>query len=196
MILQAERPERLKPAVHRPRKRNEEELVRACQAGDREAAEELVRRTYAKVFTSVTRMCGDRELAADLTQDAYRRAWGALDSFECQSRFTTWLFRIAYNTFLNRCRRPALLAPLEDEIEVADPAVGAEEELTRAEERELLRRSVIALPDELRLVVAARYWGDISAHEIARTERVTRSAIRKRLARARRILRRQLGERR
>jgi RNA polymerase sigma-70 factor (ECF subfamily) len=165
---------------------SEEELLAAFAAGDRAAAERLVEQSYRVVYGLLRRLCGDGELAADLTQESYRKAWDALESFDGRARFSTWLCRIAYNTYLNHLRRPRRLLPLEDRLEaaVADPAPAADEALGQALAGERLRRAVLRLPEELRFTVTARFWGDLPVAEIARHEGITGVAIRKRLKRA------------
>jgi RNA polymerase sigma-70 factor (ECF subfamily) len=165
--------------------------IERLAAGGQAAAAELVDQTYAMVFRSLCRMCGgDRELAADLTQETYRRAWSSLAGFEGRARFSTWLFRIAYNVFLNHVRRPQRLVPLEETVaaRAPSPGVGQEEALLRREADERLRRAVLALPEPLRQTVAARYWGELQASEIAELEGISRVAVHKRLKRAFRVL--------
>jgi len=91
----------------------ERKLLTAIRAGDAAAAEELVERTYSAVFASIYRLCGDRDLAADLTQETYQKAWGALSGFDGRSQLFTWLYRIAYTTFLNHIRRPRRMTSLD-----------------------------------------------------------------------------------
>jgi len=164
----------------------ERRLLAAAAAGDRKAAEQLVERTYRGVYSLQRRLCGDPDLAADLTQETYRKAWDALPAFNGRSQFSTWLFRIAYTTFLNHMRRPRRLVPLEEKHETAvpDPAPPADEAVDRGATGDRLRRAVLSLPEELRFTVTALFWGDLPVKEIARQEGVTPVAIRKRLKRA------------
>jgi len=165
-------------------------LLAALAAGDRQAAARLVERTYRRVYSLLRRLCGDPDLAADLTQDTYRKAWDALPGFDRRSQFSTWLFRIAYTTFLNHLRRPRRLVPLEEKHEVAvpDPGPAADEVVDRDLEGDRLRRAVLALPDDLRYTVTAVFWGELPVKEIARQEGITTVAIRKRLKKAFRLL--------
>lgn len=174
----------------------EGQLLAALAAGDREAAERLVERTYRGVFALLRRLCGDQDLASDLTQETYRKAWDSLSGFDSRAKFSTWLCRIAYNTFLNHLRRPRRLVPLEDSLQatVADPAPAADETIGLAVAGDLLRQAVLALPDDLRFTVTALFWGDLPVKEVARQEGVTTVAIRKRLKKALQILARTLGE--
>jgi RNA polymerase sigma-70 factor (ECF subfamily) len=169
----------------------EERLLLASLAeGDREAAETLVEQTYRKVFALLCRLSGDRDLAADLTQETYRRAWAALPSFDGRARFSTWLYRIATNAFLNHVRRPHPVVPLEEEHGRTLPDGGPpqDEEAIAGQSRDRLRRAVLGLPEELRFTVVARYWGEAPVTEIARAEGISDVAIRKRLRRAYRLL--------
>ncbi len=165
---------------------DERRLLAELAAGERRAAEALVERTYRGVYNFLRRFSSDPELAADLTQETYRRAWAALASFDGRSRFSTWLCRIAYTTFLNHLRRPRRLVPLDERQgeAVPDPRPAADESLSDARAGERLRRAVLALPEELRFTVTALYWGERSVADVAREEGVTPVAIRKRLKRA------------
>lgn len=171
-------------------------LMDRLVAGDRRAAEELVERTYTQVYGALFRLTGDRELASDLTQDTYRKAWQSLDRFNRRSRFGTWLYRIAHNTFLNHIRRPQRLQPLEERqvSEMRDPQPGQDDRLGRREAAVRLRRAVRGLPEELRFTVSARFWGELEVAEIALLEDVTGAAIRKRLKKAIGYLQTVLGE--
>ncbi len=169
-------------------------LLEALLAGDRAAAERLVERTYALVFASLVRLCGNRDIAADLTQETYRKAWTSLAQFQRGSKFSTWLYRIAYNTYLNFVRRPAPVEPLEEHHAsfARDRAPDAVDVLAEAQSSERLRRAVLGLPDPLRWVVTCHFWAEVSVPEIAALENVTQPAIRKRLKKAMTTLRRDL----
>ena len=69
------------------REERESRLLAALAAGDRAAAERLVEQTYRRVHGFLLKLCGDPELAADLTQESYRRAWDALASFDGRAQF-------------------------------------------------------------------------------------------------------------
>src|SRR5436305_3409818 len=168
----------------------ERRLLAALAAGDRAAAERLVEQTYRGVYALLRRLCGDPELAADLTQETYRKAWDGLPGFDRRARFSTWLFRIAYTTFLNHLRRPRRLVPLEEKHEavIPDPAPAADEVLGREVAGDRLRRAVLALPEELRYTVTALFWGELPVKEVAREVGITAVALRKRLKKALRML--------
>ena len=165
---------------------DERALLEAARAGDTAAAEELVERTYPAVYASLFRLCRDSELAADLTQETYQKAWRALPRFDGRSQLFTWIYRIAYTTFLNHIRRPRRMKSLDepDSFDVRDEKPAADELLADAEEAERLRSAVMKLPEDLRFTVTAHFWGGLAVREIAQIEKITTVAIRKRLHRA------------
>jgi RNA polymerase sigma-70 factor (ECF subfamily) len=175
---------------------DERELFAALARGDRAAAEELVERTYRQVWALSVRLCGDPDRAADLVQETYRKAWAGLSGFSGRSRFSTWLYRIATNTFLNQVRRPHRLVALDEDCAAVlpDPAPGADQTASDAEIGELLRRAVLALPSPQRDAVIAHYWGEVPVAEIAAGEKISEVAVRKRLRRALAALARALEE--
>ncbi|TAM51682.1 MAG: sigma-70 family RNA polymerase sigma factor [Acidobacteria bacterium] len=169
---------------------DEPAVLAALAEGDRAAAEALVDRTYRNVYALLCRLARDPDLAADLTQETYRRAWAAIGSFDGRSQFATWLYRIATNTFLNHVRRPHAVVPLDDELgaTLPDGAPRQDDEVIAAQEQERLRQAVLALPEELRFTVAARYWADAPVAEIAKADGISEAGVRKRLKHAFRLL--------
>lgn len=165
----------------------ERRWLKGIRNGDRHIAEEMVERTYNSVYASLYRLCGgNADLAADLTQDSYRKAWEAIAEFDGRAKFSTWLYRIAYTTFLNHVRRPNRINAFKDpeKMPLPDPRPGAEEALERSQDEERLREAVMELPDDLRFTVTAHFWGALSVTEIATVEGITTVAIRKRLKKA------------
>ncbi len=161
-------------------------LAASLRQGDRKAAERLAELSYRSIYGALLRLTGDADTAADLTQETYRKAWAALPSFRGGARFSTWLYRIAYTTFLNSLRRPRLLVTLEEgEVEaLSDAEPRIDDTLTVDALGGRLRRAVLSLPDELRYVVSAHYWGEVPLPEIARQQGITAVGMRKRLKRA------------
>jgi RNA polymerase sigma-70 factor (ECF subfamily) len=172
-------------------RRDERRLLQRLAGGDQSAAGTLVEQTYGTIYAALFRLCGgDAELAADLTQESYRRAWASLAGYRGRSRFATWLYRIAYNTFLNHIRRPQLVVGLHPETAdtIANPGSGQDEVLVRQEHRQQLRRAVLDLPEPLRLTVTARYWVELPVREIAAMLEISEVAVRKRLKKALQML--------
>jgi len=175
----------------------ERDLISAIRDGDRAAAETMVERTYEAVYASLHRLCGgDGDMAADLTQETYRKAWEAIGGFNGNSKIFTWLYRIAYTTFLNHVRGPRRIVSLDDGTrpDPVDSSPPADELIATGEDSAMLRKAVLALDDDLRFTVTARFWGDLPIREIARIEGITTVAIRKRLKKALRLIESKLSE--
>jgi RNA polymerase sigma-70 factor, ECF subfamily len=169
-----------------PTSESPEALWPRAAGGDRDAAERLVACTYRTIFAALVKLSGDPDLAADLTQETYRKAWTALHGFRGRCAFTSWLYRIAHTTYLNHVRRPARVVPLDEgkAERLSDPEPLPIDTLRRGEEASRLRRALLALPEELAFAVTARYWGEVPVREIAGVQGVSEVAVRKRLKKA------------
>ena len=172
---------------------DEAELIGAARSGDRQAFDELVRRTFVDTFTLARRLTGNEEDARDVVQEAYLRAWRGIGRFRGEAAFSTWMYRITANTastHLHRRRRQRT-EPFAEGFEPADAR--AEEQVSQsAESGEALGRISAALdelPGKLRSVVVLKDVYGLSHEEIADELGITVSAAKVRLHRARRKLR-------
>ena len=171
-------------------------LVAAAKAGDREAFEELVRRTAADTFTLAVRLVGNEEDARDVVQETYLRAYKGIERFRGDAQFSTWLYRITANcaaTYLGK-RKKHRHDELTDESVPAELG-GDRDPLARAEAanlRDRLSGALDELPPKLRAVVLLRDVYDLPHEAVAAELGITESAAKVRLHRARRRLRDQL----
>jgi len=165
---------------------SERELLDAARLGHREAAEQLLEGSYRGVYAALFRLCGgNADLAADLTQDAFQKAWQSINRFDGRSKFSTWLYRIAYTTFLNHVRTPDRTVGWDEHLtSSADLRPHMEETLAAQEGSVELRDAVLELPDDLRFTITAHFWAELSVNEIAEIETITSVAVRKRLRKA------------
>ena len=172
---------------------DEAELVGAARGGDRQAFDELVRRTFVDTFTLARRLTGNEEDARDVVQDAYLRAWKGIGKFRGDAAFSTWLYRITANAASSNVqrRRRHRAEPFDDGFEPVDAF--AEELVSQgAESAEALDRISAALDDlpaKLRSVVVLKDVYGMSHEAIADELGITVSAAKVRLHRARRKLR-------
>ncbi len=179
------------------------DLVARAQSGDRDAFAALVERHQGRVYSLSLRLTGSAEDAADLTQEALFKAWRSLASFQGESAFSTWLYRLAHNLcidFLRResRRRGAGDISLDDEETgaanlVADPAPTPQAVLEGAELRQELERGLARLSEGHRQALALRLSG-LSYAEIAAALGVEEGTVKSRIARARLSLRNFLHE--
>lgn len=146
-------------------------LVEGLRAGDDEAIRELYRRYSRPIFSIGMRLLGDREAAAELTQDAFLTAWRKAARFDPdRGRLSTWIMTIAHNLAVDRLRsengvrRPKLV--LRDEVpEVLGPDEG---ELVADRDRAL--RALEPLSDAERRLLLRAYFGGLTAREIAQQD--------------------------
>jgi RNA polymerase sigma-70 factor (ECF subfamily) len=106
-------------------------IVRVVANDDRNAFAELVRRNQSDVRRLLRRMTGDDGLADDLAQETFVRAWRSLPQFRGGARLSSWLYRIAYNTFLAHARK-TVPAPEAPDVEVTMDPVLMRHDLTKA----------------------------------------------------------------
>ncbi len=181
----------------------EAELLSRARSGDQDAFERLVLDNQDKVYSLALRLAGDREDAADLAQEAFLRAWQGLPSFQGESAFSTWLYRLASNVcidFLRRRKRRYELETaesLEDGpswAEPADPAQDPQRQLERAELSRAVARGLEALPDHHRRILALRELSGLSYQEIGEALELDLGTVKSRIARARLALRKILLE--
>src|SRR6266581_4417987 len=180
-------------------------LVNAARAGDVAAFEELVRRYDRNVFRIAQHITQNREDAEDVVQDAFLKAFQNLEQFQGQSKFYTWLVRIAVNEALMklRRRRPERTVSLDEEVkteddsvprEVADWSPNPEQQYTQAELREILDRTIHGLPATFRTVFVLRDVEGLSTEETAEALSLSVPAVKSRLLRARLQLRERLNK--
>ena len=117
----------IQPKVEAPAS-DELKLVHAAKAGDISAFEELVRRYDRNVFRIAQHITQNREDAEDVVQDAFLKAYQNLERFQEQSKFYTWLVRIAVNEALMRLRRrrPERMVSLDEDIKTEEDSMPRE----------------------------------------------------------------------
>jgi len=177
-------------------------LVARLRAGEEAAFAELVKAQGGRLLAVAQRMLRNEEDARDAVQDAFLSAFRALDRFDGAARLSTWLHRIVVNAALmklrTRRRKPEssieeLLPTFLEDGHAAQPSVpwrdASEGELDRRETRELVRRSIDALPETYRTILLLRDVEELDTGEAARLLGVTTNAAKTRLHRARQALR-------
>jgi len=172
---------------------DEAELIGAARSGDREAFDELVRRTFVDTFTLARRLTGNEEDARDVVQESYLRAWRAIGKFRGEAQFSTWMYRITANTASTHLRRRKRhrAEPLDNVVEPAEerpelqpsPAVESVDSLQR------IGAALDELPPKLRVLVVLKDVYGLPHEAIAEELGISVPAAKVRLHRARRKLR-------
>src|ERR1035437_6059286 len=180
-------------------------LVNAARGGDVASFEQLVKKYDRNVFRIAQHITQNREDAEDVVQDAFLKAFTNLGQFQGQSKFYTWLVRIAVNEALMRLRRrrPERMVSLDEDIntgedtiprEVADWSPNPEQLYNQSELREILQKTVQGLPPSFRTVFVLRDVEGLSTEETADALGLSIPAVKSRLLRARLQLRERLAK--
>ena len=140
-------------------------IVAVLERDDRRAFASLVERHQSKVRTVLRRLTkGDAALADDLAQETFVLAWKNLRHFRFEARFSTWIYRIAFNAWQSEARRKREIAmDLDDDTLGADP--DSFDEMPDIVSRMDLERALATLSDAERAAIAACYYADLSHEE-------------------------------
>ena len=166
--------------------------------GDANAFETLVLEYEKNVYNIALRMTGNSEDAADMTQEAFIKAYNSLQSFRGDSKFSVWLYRIVSNVCLDflrsKNRRPTVSLSVEDDdgedaqLDVADESQSPELLLDRKLTRDSVRRGLDSLPPDYRQILLLREIQGLSYDEIAQALSLEVGTVKSRIFRARKRL--------
>ena len=178
---------------------DESTLIDQAARGDGAAFGQLVQIHQDRLYNAIVHLAGDRAEAEDIVQEAFLQAYLKLASFQRQSAFYTWLYRIAFNNTVSRKRRKRVESSVDrareqagDEPPAKDDAPGVR--LEREEEAERIQRALHTLTDEHRAILVLREIDGLDYEAIAEILSINIGTVRSRLHRARGQLRDQLVE--
>jgi len=169
------------------------ETVTAAARGDQRAFESLFRAHQGAIYSLVMHFVRDRELASDLTQDVFVRAWERLPGLRDPAAFSGWLRSLAMNIVRDHFRRAREAEALDEADAVADGNPGPAELVSDRGRDQAVRRAVLALPEHQRLAVVMYHLEGRPVNEVAKVLGVPKNTVVSRLARGREALRRSLG---
>ncbi|HLI71478.1 MAG TPA: sigma-70 family RNA polymerase sigma factor [Ktedonobacteraceae bacterium] len=182
-------------AVSASIEQDDAQLVTASKNGDQDAFSLLVQRYQRRVFNLVFRMLQNYEEASEITQEAFLAAWQGLPSFRGEARFSTWLYRIAYNCALKqlgqRRREQELHLALQADLESDD----SDQKMSQAEQLDnqaLVQEQLSQLPPKYRIVLILRHLQDMTYEEMAEVLTMPIGTIKTHLFRARNLLKERL----
>lgn len=182
---------------------NDKQLIARCQRGDKDAFDTLFRLYEKRVYNLAYRLSTNYDEANDITIDAFVRVFQAIKLFRGASNFSTWLFRIVTNVYLDRRKRSknkqhlSLQEYIElDENSVArqieDPGPTPDLVIEGIERSELLQKAINELPDYQRTMVILYHTEGLAYDEIAEVLSLPIGTVKSRLNRARLTLREKL----
>lgn len=178
-------------------------LIERCKRGERAAFDTLVRAYEKRVYNFAYRMCGHYDEANDISSDAFLRVFQAIHLFRGNSNFSTWLFRIVINVYLDRRKRTLNKQhlSLQEYIEMEESSLVRQIEDTgplpdklveERERRDLLQEAIASLPDYQRAMIVLYHTEGKSYEEIAEVLALPIGTVKSRLNRARLSLREKL----
>ncbi len=180
------------------------DLVARAKAGDKDAFGELVQRHEDKIYGLCLKMLGNREDAEDVLQEVFIKAFQSLPTFREEARFSTWLYRIAYNACLMRIRKKKLdTVPLDRPVQLGDDQLPREvvdwttdpgANVMNEELSSVLARHINELPPDNRIVFVLRDIQGLSTDDTANVLGLSVPAVKSRLHRARLYLRERLSD--
>lgn len=186
---------RPRPAV------SDEILVRRCvNERSEDAFTQLFRRHQKGILNYIFRMTGSYDLALELTQEVFVRAFQSLDRFDSRYRFTTWIYHIASNRTIDHLRKKR---PWHTSIghqdsrdgRITPPALRSRrpspyEEMRAKELNRKIQAEIQRLPPTYRDLIVLRHFNHLRYDEIARIRRLPLGTVKNRIFRARELLRR------
>ncbi len=167
----------------------EADVIVKVKNGDGNAFSDLVEAYQRPVYNLCYRMLGNVEEAEDAAQEAFWRAYQAIDRYDTQRSFITWLLSIAAHYCIDQQRKRRMqFTDIEDlpESNLPDPTPNPEKIVNMMEDDQVIYKLLNTLPAQDRAAVVLKYWYDFSEIEIAEALNLSQSAVKSRLFRARR----------
>jgi RNA polymerase sigma-70 factor (ECF subfamily) len=186
---------------------DEKQLIERCKLGDTAAFNDLILRYEKQVYNLAYRLTGSYDDANDVASDTFVRIFNSIGRFRGDSAFSTWLYRIVTNEYLDARKRrsahPNLsleeYMELEEgsmERQVEDPSPGPHVSVEAGERHQMLMKAIERLPDFQRIIIVLYHIQELPYEEIAEILKMPLGTVKSRLNRARRALRDQLSEQR
>lgn len=167
----------------------EEHIIKRAREGDQAAFAILVERYKNQAFSVALPIAGNREDAEEIAMDAFVKAWNALPSFKGEARFSTWLFRIVYNTAISFRRKKRIdTVPMDEKLvdnySEDDFSTGLQQ-LTTEEQFQLVKQVMATLPPDDAALMELFYHQQLSIEEISQITLLSVSNVKVKLHRIR-----------
>ena len=175
----------------------EKMLVRKAKKGDIDAFEQLVTANEKVIYNIVYRIMNNPEDTYDISQETFIKAYTKINQFNEESKFSTWLYRIATNTALDELRRrkgketfsiDQTIEGNDNDIipQHEDKSENIEETVEKKETAEIIEQALGELNEDHRVILTLRDMQELSYDEIAETLKITLGTVKSRISRARR----------
>jgi RNA polymerase sigma-70 factor, ECF subfamily len=168
------------------------DIIRRIQNGQVNDYELLVRKYQSAVFNVLLHMLHREEEARELTQDVFVKAYEHLDAFNFESKFYSWIYRIAINSAISFRKKQRHLIFTGYFPQLFEET--ADEQMMEKEKNMLLHKAIGRLKSKYKAVVVLRYFQQLSYNEIAEVLHVSESKVKSRLFCSRKLLKEMLQE--
>ncbi len=169
-------------------------LCKETLAGNSGAFTVLAERYRKRIFGLGYSFFKNPDDAEDFVQDVLVKLYVSLGSFRGESKFSTWMMRIAYNTAINSVKRRREYTSIADDFEIIDPGQSPEDELMRRSSRDAIRKALGTLPDKYRACVDMYFFYDMPYADISEVTGLPVNTIKSHVFRAKKLLRERLDE--
>jgi len=166
----------------------EKELIKSVQSGNVKAFSELVNRHKNMVYSLALKMIGNIEDAEEVAQDSFVKAFKSIKQFKGQSKFSTWLYRIAYFTAINHLRKNKMLTAPIDMSTFSNDDKSAIEQLNQEDQKNYIKKALNYLKPIERTLITLFYLDEFSNKEIEKITGLTSSNVKVTLMRTRKKL--------
>lgn len=166
----------------------EKEIIRKAIAGDYRAFEMIVEKYKDYIFKISYSMVNDYHFAEDISQESFIKIYRSLSSFDFRSSFSTWIYRITYNTALDEIRKQKKEKAVSiQDVQIEDlreDSASPEEEVIEKDERSAVEKAISSLPDDHKILINLFYRRGMSLAEISNITGLNIGTVKSRLNRA------------
>jgi RNA polymerase sigma factor (sigma-70 family) len=172
-------------------------VIEKIRRGDMNAFRYIVDKYKTFVFNISLKILRNREEAEESAQDTFMKAFKSVGEFRSESKFSTWLYRIAFNNAIARTRKKVLTTEsieMESNLENVSAVVGALDSLKQNERAEFIKKAMEMLNDEDSILINLYYWQDNSMAEVAAVTGLEENLVKVKIHRARQKLHKNLSD--
>ena len=177
------------------KKITEQDLLKECKNGDREAFNQLFRSHHKRVFSvAINFFGGNQQIAEDITQQVFLKLYVCLDDFRGDAKLATWLYRITVNSCIDEQKKNYRLSFISDlfKADVTGLGLVQEERIHREEISDEIQKAIGSLKVKFRLPILLKYSEELSYREMAEVLDCSEGTIASRLNRGLKLLARKL----
>lgn len=173
-------------------------IIKRCQAGEKDAFEELLKSVEKKAFATAYFICGNKEIAQDILQETYLKCFVNINSLKKAEYFNTWFFKILIRTSWKMQKKNSKVIPMEITSENEELLYNIDSnrknEIDNFHIQYMLQSAIDKLTPSLKTVIVLYYYNDMTTEEIAKITGSLNATVRSRLYYARHALKKQLSD--